>query len=312
MLGLDQLAPGEPVRISGIRADHLDAIAALQGLWAPILISRDHRIIDGHYRFMAARRQGQSHIACEYFDGDQDAAYVEAVRRNAAHGLPLTTKERLRAASCIVRRFPEWSDRRIGRLAGISHATVARLRWAAARPTGSRDHLDNSVSRTPGEARIGDDGKAHPVDKEAVQARIVAVLREHPQASLREIARLAGSSPETARAVRRRQVAKVPCDGEPAERASAPVSPPVSSPALPAPGPPSPPVSSTPFEEWFRGTRVDADCMAYVSSIPISQLQRVAEEAGARAERWQAFSRAVEARAGHDAAPETPSTAGPE
>ena len=40
-----------------------------------------------------------SSVRCEIFDGDEHAAFVEAVRRNVSQGLPLRLPERQRAAS---------------------------------------------------------------------------------------------------------------------------------------------------------------------------------------------------------------------
>jgi hypothetical protein len=76
------------------------------------------------------------------------------VRANAAHGLPLKTKEKKAAARGLLARFPERSDRWIAEDAGLSHPTVTGLR-ASLEAGGKIYHLGYSV---------GQDGKRYPCD----------------------------------------------------------------------------------------------------------------------------------------------------
>jgi transposase-like protein len=52
------------------------------------------------------------------------------------------------------------------------------------------------------DVRIGRDGRARPIDPAAQRERVVHELIERPEASLRDIARTVGVSPETVRSVR--------------------------------------------------------------------------------------------------------------
>jgi hypothetical protein len=109
---------------------------------------------------------------------------VAAVRANTEHGLPLSVADRKAAAATILRTHPHWSDRMIADVVGLSAKTVAATR------TGD------------GVARTGRDGKVRPLDG-ARRRRVAArLLAENPDLSLRQVARMAGISPETARSVK--------------------------------------------------------------------------------------------------------------
>jgi transposase-like protein len=95
----------------------------------------------------------------------------------------------------VLSAHPEWADRRIGSLCGVSPRTVGRLRAQLVETSGS-DRIEWA------EVRIGRDGRARPTDPAARRERIVAELVERPDASLRDIARAVGVSPETVRSVR--------------------------------------------------------------------------------------------------------------
>src|SRR3954451_16415975 len=90
-LRLDSLVVGPSIRLGGVRADHVRALAELNGRWPPLVVTRrGHVIVDGVHRFHAARVLGLNRIACVLFDGYSACAFLEAVRLNARHGLPLT------------------------------------------------------------------------------------------------------------------------------------------------------------------------------------------------------------------------------
>ena len=55
----------------------------------PVVVRRsDGAVVDGWHRVLAARVCGATMIAVDWFDGDNEAAMRESVRRNASHGLP--------------------------------------------------------------------------------------------------------------------------------------------------------------------------------------------------------------------------------
>ncbi|MEU9559740.1 ParB/RepB/Spo0J family partition protein [Streptomyces fumanus] len=183
---------GSP-RLAGESAEHIEALAAAQEPLPPITVHRPTmRVIDGFHRLKAAQSRGDSTIAARFFDGDEAAAFVLAVKLNAAHGLPLTLADRKRAAERIIASRPQWSDRRVASVTGISPGTVGDIRRRDGREP-------EAVGR-----RLGQDGRLRPVDGSA--GRIIAgeLLTENPELSLRQVARAAGISPETARDVRNR------------------------------------------------------------------------------------------------------------
>lgn len=158
------------------RVDHVHVarlVEAFDSLPPIVLRAADLRIIDGHLRWLAAR-----FVACELgaappvvtavlLDIDEVEARRERLRRNAHHGLPLTSAER-RAAALRLLAETDWSDRLIAERCGTSHQTVGRLRRAMQEASGGP--TDHQASRT------GRDGKTYP-------AVTVADRREPAQAS---------------------------------------------------------------------------------------------------------------------------------
>ena len=187
------IRPGVRLRTGKLNRDHVDALALADGAWPPVVINRsDMTIIDGHYRFSAAKQLGHTHINCIFFEGAKDSIFLEALRRNREHGLPLTFRDREAAASEVLRLHPEWSDRRIGVACCLAPGTVGRIRSVVISPSDQNAQLNS---------RIGRDGRRRPVDPSKSRTRIVRALKAKPEASLREIARIAQVSPATVRAV---------------------------------------------------------------------------------------------------------------
>ena len=119
----------------------------------PIIVHRSTmQIIDGARRAAAAQRQHQETIAVRFFEGSQDAAFVLAVVSNdVTHGVPLSLQERKAAAKRILGMYPDWSDRMIASIAGLTHPTIARIRQTLS--TGKAFQLRRRLSR---------DGKRRP------------------------------------------------------------------------------------------------------------------------------------------------------
>jgi hypothetical protein len=293
-IALDALRPGSAVRVGPINEAHVDMLAQLDGNWPPVLVCRaDNTIVDGHYRYLAAQRLGHRRIACVYFDGGRDDAFIEALRCNSGHGLPLSSQERRRAALEVIRVHPDWSDRRVSTLCGVSPQTIGRIR------------ADRTIEDRQPEARHGRDGRRRPVDARSARVQIADVIQSHPEASLREIAQLVGCSPETARRVRLHLAA--PPESSSSQGARPAV---VKEPA----GPKETVVAidnssaqsvdsalmSTPeaaaFADWFAQTRVDDEWSLHIGVIPLSRVYEIADEARKRGERWIQFAKALESR----------------
>ena len=183
---------GSP-RTSGEDQEHVQSLVDSETELPPIVVHRQTmRVIDGAHRLRAARLRNEQHIKVRYFEGSEANAFVLAVRANITHGLPLSLADRTSAAIRIIKSHPGWSDRMIASTAGIAARTVARIR---------NEHAPELPSEN---VRIGQDGRARPVDGARRRALASDLIAENPDLSLRQIAQAAELSPETVRDVRNR------------------------------------------------------------------------------------------------------------
>jgi hypothetical protein len=192
-VAVSALFSADSPRISGESPEHVEALAAAQTELPPIIVHRPTmRVIDGLHRLKAAKVRGEAKIAARFFDGDAAEAFVLAVKSNIAHGLPLSLADRKRATERIIASHPQWSDRMIASVVGIAAGTVAEIR---------KRILGKSAFV---KSRIGQDGRVRPIDSTEGRRLAGELITEDPSLSLRQIARAAGISPETARDVRNR------------------------------------------------------------------------------------------------------------
>lgn len=287
-LPIDRLRFGLSPRLKTYDPDHVAALAGVLDEVPPILVhAPTMRVIDGSHRVLAARSAGRTTIRGVLFEGDETAVQVEAVRRNVTHGKPLSLAEREAAAVRFLELAPEWSDRRIATVSGLSPKTVARLR--------SRATEDSAQTRE----RVGRDGRVRPVDATEVRNRVADAVRSDPNASNRAIAKRTGASPATVRDVRERLSrgeSELPSVVEQRRQRSQPAS----------------RVSSEPSEQdaqrqtvvpehftaWFDERHVDdADWQSFVATIPISRVYEIADVCRRRGDSWRAFAAALEDRA---------------
>lgn len=190
LLAIDALLPARSPRLDGDDPGHVRVLAEVRTPLPPVLVHRPTmRIIDGTHRVAAARLRGDRTIRARFFDGDEREAFTLAVRSNIAHGLPLTHADRVAAATEIVASHPNWSDRAVAATAGLSATTVARIR----RSSGAGE---TATTRT------GLDGRVRPVAPGGGRERVRQLVQRSPDASLRQLAREAGVSPNTVRRVR--------------------------------------------------------------------------------------------------------------
>ncbi|MFE1308278.1 ParB/RepB/Spo0J family partition protein [Streptomyces sp. NPDC058755] len=172
---------------------HSRVLAQAQDALPPVIVHRPTMtVVDGVHRLRAAQLRGRTTIPVRFFDGSAEDARLLAVALNVTHGLPLTLAERTAAAERILTARPDWSDRAVASLAGLSVGKTAEIR---------RRVLDPAV---PGTKRIGRDGRARPLDASHGRALAAALLTQDPTASLRRVAREAGISPATVADVRAR------------------------------------------------------------------------------------------------------------
>lgn len=194
VVSVSSLLGADSPRSSGEDEEHVKLLAGVQAELPPIIVHRGTmRVIDGMHRLRAAVLRKQDKIAVRFFDGDQNDAFVLAVKMNISHGLPLSLTDRKAAAGRIMQLRPEWSNRLIASTTGLAPQTVAEIR---------RQH---GAEATSGDAaRIGRDGRVRPVDNTKGRRLAGELMRQQPDLSLRQVARMAGISPETARNVRSR------------------------------------------------------------------------------------------------------------
>ncbi|MDF2261269.1 ParB/RepB/Spo0J family partition protein [Streptantibioticus ferralitis] len=185
-----------PLRSGGQDPEHVRALAMLDAsLLPPVLVHHPTmRVLDGTHRVQAELLRGGTQIRVEFFEGTEEESFVLAVRSNVAHGLPLPLADRKAAAARILRAYPQWSDRSIGSVSGLSPKTVGVIR----RRSAAEDPQLNGMGR------LGRDGRTHPTS--VAEGRLYAskLIGERPHASLREIASSAGISLGTAQDVRKR------------------------------------------------------------------------------------------------------------
>jgi hypothetical protein len=271
-------------REAGVNQEHVDRLVGLGGRWPPILVRQDNgQVIDGAHRVAAARLLRLERVAASLFYGDPDEALIEFVRRNVFHGLPLTLRERKRAASQVLLARQEWSDRRIAEICALSPKTVGRLRSSVPdRQFEEIPHLDAGT-------RIGRDNRSRPVNRASVRAQVIKAIEEQPGASLRSVAAAVGVSPETVRILRMNM-------SRPAEAVALPLPREEAPPRLVAALPSG--VEGEGFDAWFDRTSVsEGDRWRCADRVPLGRLCEVADEARRRAEMWLEFAKSLEARA---------------
>ncbi|MFC5659889.1 ParB/RepB/Spo0J family partition protein [Streptomyces nogalater] len=190
---MDQLQPADSPRLAGEDERHARRLAESETEWPPILVHRSTmHVIDGMHRLRAAKEKGWHSIKAEFFDGTAEAAFVEAVRANIRHGLPLSLEDRRSAAERIVASRQDMSDRAIAECTGLSTKTVG----------GIRRRLNGGSARQ--EVRLGRDGRRRPLSAAEGRRRAAEALTARPHAPLRQIAKAAGVSVGTAHDVRER------------------------------------------------------------------------------------------------------------
>lgn len=316
---VDLLAPGFHLRMAGTDAAHVRLLADAAGTvpLPPILVQkRGLRIIDGMHRVEVAKLRGEPVIRARIVDCSDEKALVLAVKSNTLHGLPLTRADRISSAKRILGTHPDWSDRKVAGIAGLSGKSVASLR-------------NSSAGGAPFDGkRLGRDGKRRPLVAVEGRLRAAEYIHAHPEASVREIARETDVSPGTAHDVRK----KIRCGADPGTTA-------LGSPgaqAAPAALPKSPPVTNIrtrapadtvrgltgaavigkltgdpslrytdggrAFLRWMTQHAMHPDeWREFVDAIPERWLEEVRQAAAAMSEEWGQFASQLGCRQGQEA-----------
>src|SRR5579859_7779609 len=300
VLRLSELKQGSSPRLGGVSHSHVQLLVQVEHQWPPILVSRDtYEIVDGVHRYHAARLLGRSTIRCSLFDGDADDIFIESVRRNVEHGLPLSQRERQEAVRRVLASRSAWSDRRIALHCGIAPGTVGSL----------RRHLANQDARS--DKREGRDGRIRRTDRDELRRETEEALRARPAASLREVARVVGASPGTVARVRASLVSRAP--SEPEHDRGIAVRPAALSEPVPLPKhlvalsdeqngywggdlALKSMTDASSFLDWFSQTAVGTEELDWYANVPLSRVYEVADEARRRSVFWAKFAEALEGR----------------
>ncbi|GHH88683.1 hypothetical protein GCM10018793_69200 [Streptomyces sulfonofaciens] len=193
MIPVNSLSVVDYPRLEGEDLEHTQLLLTSETTLPPILVHRPTmRVIDGMHRLRVARLRAQQEIPARFFEGSEADAFVLAVQSNVRHGLPLTLSDRTAAAARITQSHPQWSDRAIARVSGLSPKTIAAIR--------RRSTEDIPPSNT----RIGRDGRVRPINAAEGRVRAGRLIAANPGMPLREVAKEAGISVGTAHDVRER------------------------------------------------------------------------------------------------------------
>lgn len=189
------LVAGFHLRQEGTDASHVRLLADAAGsVQLPsILVQKNgSRIIDGMHRVEVAKLRGEWNIRARIIDCTDEEALLLAVKSNTLHGLPLSRADRISSAKRILIAHPDWSDRSVAGITGLSAKAIASLR------NNSIGEVDSTVKR------LGLDGKRRPVVPAEGRRRAAEYIHAHPVASVREIARAADVSLGTAHGLKER------------------------------------------------------------------------------------------------------------
>lgn len=117
-------------------ADYAEALTEGAKLPAVIVFfdGVDHWLADGFHRYHAHRKIDAREIDAEVRQGTQRDAVLFSVGANATHGLRRSNADKRKAVETLLAdaEWATWSDREIGRRAGVHHKTVSEYRASLA------------------------------------------------------------------------------------------------------------------------------------------------------------------------------------
>ena len=173
---------GYSPRQTKIDEAHVSALMEVAGRLPPPLVDkRTMAVIDGAHRLEAFRRLGRTEVQVLLFEGHDLEAVVTAIEANVKHGKPLSRSERQTAARLVLCRFPEWSDRRVGEVCGLSHTTIAAIR--------------SLVVEAGQKVRVGRDGRTRHVDRSHRHIPTARVINDNSDLGVPRPARATDTSP---------------------------------------------------------------------------------------------------------------------
>lgn len=289
-VAVEELHIGYSPRRVLLDEEHVATLLEVLDELPPIVVNaKTMTLIDGVHRLEAFRRAGRIQIDAVMFTGNDLEALVIAIRSNVQHGKPLSPRERKAAASALLQRCPEQSDRWIGATCGISHSTVAALRVSSA------DAVDVRV-------RVGRDGRRRPVHHGAGCDTLAKALKTGPYDSPLSIT--ANADPMPSSVARRTVTTRSPLQQASQDASQAAIrhnAPTVTDPAQRAW------VNDSAFKSqphltalalWLDKTAVaDTDFTSQLDATPLGRLYDIVEECRRRARIWERFAIELEKKA---------------
>jgi ParB-like chromosome segregation protein Spo0J len=139
-------------RRDGLVQSHIESLMETPEEWPAIYVvpSGDvFTLVDGFHRYHAASRLGAECIRAMIIEPQEGADLFRlAFELNAAHGMPLSLRDRKAYAARLIQNHPAFGDREIGRRAGLNHETVGALRNEG---SGSPYRAPHVPAKKPGE-----------------------------------------------------------------------------------------------------------------------------------------------------------------
>lgn len=158
----------------------------------PIKVFKDEKTqkytkIDGFHAYHAALKAGLDSIDIEVIDKKSELdRFIEGLKNNAKHGLPLTSKDRRKNIVRILSNKDgwDWSDAHISKIVGTSDRTVANVRKTLTPKFSGSDNTRKYVDED-GEVRTIDisKSKTHKQDNSPGLSQIANKIIEDAQKS---------------------------------------------------------------------------------------------------------------------------------
>lgn len=137
LVALDDITRDETLQPrDGLKETHVRAIqAALDSdvELPPVILYQlgdTLALVDGWHRYAAHQRGGKTKIRADLYQGDRDDAQAHAGAANVGDKLGLTASERKSVLLVLLKspKYAKRSARELGRMVGVSHATVAKYK----------------------------------------------------------------------------------------------------------------------------------------------------------------------------------------
>jgi hypothetical protein len=156
-------------------------------------------VVDGFHRLHAHQNLGRDRIEALITEGDPETALKLAIGANQTHGLRRSDEDKARAVVLALKNpdLGKGSDREIGKLCGVSHSFVGKMRASLGKEKSCSKFSRKQVFPTKPEV----DSNPPPIDEAAIQLEELAEITkqlEEENTALRDrlAAELMGGTPQ--------------------------------------------------------------------------------------------------------------------